>query len=786
MEQNQKPKKRGKIKRKPKIAAFSSRAVKGEREKESNKGSSGTPRQRKPSTAALESLDSRFGVKTQTLGVLKTSMRSVDADQSEQAFRDRLLYSLNTMVRISNKVISYAQNAAQYIIEQIVDNNTNILEEMVGVSKKDDGTIFWRALLRACNTGKKCSSRSTCQLIRKFEEMPHWKSFVIPDADRGWLTEWIIAPLGSHMAKDFRGKIYGRLPSLLAKMREEGFTDATLKEKYNNHTLDTILPDTTNDDELPTNIIVAGFIRVNSLSSIPWPIVPKSPIKDSFILFTEHAWLTVLYKKKEELGFDGNDFKKFTGYLLKDPVNHPKKNEDLVDSRQSEDPGNPLYWLSYNQQTMYPYQGELIKAVFGKKIRKKGLSVCTISDLLDWQEANQGYDLVQYPEGEPNKKFILRTSFATDGFEYKVLYTHIGSPKTAVKKMESDFMKLSNQEQQRERPQSDAMDEGQMRKIKKIIGVDNGENWAAAFVCKDLQNYSLESIRRGAIQKKELKPKEPKAELDEFTLVRQQETKTTYQAASLWQRTKLKLKGSMSNFKKFFSFSHDKSLMYEGEVVNLKLKTSALNEPTRLNRNYLNKLKEREGIYDIERDLERRVNEEFHDYFLRWKDLHHQLGLFYNSYKAKKRRFDHQSALKREQDLSLSSVLKMADKNMSRRSDGTVAFCFGDSPMGVTGQIGDYGRFQNYVVKKLRQLGYKVIFRSEYLTSQKFPIHGFQTEFSGSNRIRVKYCKELDIHIHRDIMAAENMADILASEILNRERPFYLSREETLSQSVKK
>jgi hypothetical protein len=47
------------------------------------------------------------------------------------------------------------------------------------------------------------------------------------------------------------------------------------------------------------------------------------------------------------------------------------------------------------------------------------------------------------------------------------------------------------------------------------------------------------------------------------------------------------------------------------------------------------------------------------------------------------------------------------------------------------------------------------------------------------NKMRIKYCAELDIYIHRDIMAAENMADILAYELIfgADERPQYLTKQ---------
>jgi len=44
--------------------------------------------------------------------------------------------------------------------------------------------------------------------------------------------------------------------------------------------------------------------------------------------------------------------------------------------------------------------------------------------------------------------------------------------------------------------------------------------------------------------------------------------------------------------------------------------------------------------------------------------------------------------------VALKSVLKMAGKTPNEKSDGSLVFCFGNCPMGATGQIGDYSRFQ--------------------------------------------------------------------------------------------
>ena len=45
---------------------------------------------------------------------------------------------------------------------------------------------------------------------------------------------------------------------------------------------------------------------------------------------------------------------------------------------------------------------------------------------------------------------------------------------------------------------------------------------------------------------------------------------------------------------------------------------------------------------------------------------------------------------------------------------------------------------------------------------------------AGHDKIRIKYCPS-KVHIHRDIMAAENMTDILVYEINGLSRPEYLS-----------
>jgi hypothetical protein len=72
---------------------------------------------------------------------------------------------------------------------------------------------------------------------------------------------------------------------------------------------------------------------------------------------------------------------------------------------------------------------------------------------------------------------------------------------------------------------------------------------------------------------------------------------------------------------------------------------------------------------------------------------------------------------------------------------------------------------------------YDLYSRDEFNTFQMFPELGERVIEAGNDKIRIKYCPSIKVHIHRDIMAAENMADILVYEINGLSRPEYLSRQ---------
>ena len=180
------------------------------------------------------------------------------------------------------------------------------------------------------------------------------------------------------------------------------------------------------------------------------------------------------------------------------------------------------------------------------------------------------------------------------------------------------------------------------------------------------------------------------------------------------------------------------------------------------------------------------------DWFTRWKVSYTELRKLYccDKNRFKRAQFDLQRSLQRELDLGVAAILSLAGKKIDQKSDNTVLFCLGDCSIGKPGKIGYYSTFSKYLLKKLKELKYDVLYVDEYYTSQKFPGVGHKTVLSGENRIRIKYCKELNIHINRDLMAGENMVDIGVCKVKSLDRPSYLKRaminNNTASQAVAK
>jgi hypothetical protein len=67
----------------------------------------------------------------------------------------------------------------------------------------------------------------------------------------------------------------------------------------------------------------------------------------------------------------------------------------------------------------------------------------------------------------------------------------------------------------------------------------------------------------------------------------------------------------------------------------------------------------------------------------------------------KKKRWDHQKAIRQQWDQAINGILKMTGGGMKQKSDGSTTFCFGNCTMSGKGV---YSSFTRYLVKKLKEL----------------------------------------------------------------------------------
>jgi hypothetical protein len=140
-------------------------------------------------------------------------------------------------------------------------------------------------------------------------------------------------------------------------------------------------------------------------------------------------------------------------------------------------------------------------------------------------------------------RYLLKTAFKTDGFSVQCIVFDTCSVKIKVSKSSNvDPVAASKVKPRRvKEPQTALPPQKEINEFKNIIGVDFGEKYAGGFVCKDFKDYQV------------------------------------------------KENGSMA-YEKFlhvYSKNHKSIRRVYSTVNNLKIKTAALNEPTRLFRNFL-------------------------------------------------------------------------------------------------------------------------------------------------------------------------------------------------------
>lgn len=157
------------------------------------------------------------------------------------------------------------------------------------------------------------------------------------------------------------------------------------------------------------------------------------------------------------------------------------------------------------------------------------------------------------------------------------------------------------------------------------------------------------------------------------------------------------------------------------------------------------------------------------------------LSTFYNSDSVLKRKMDLSNALQSEWDLALQEILKMIDGLPHKKnSNDNIYIGIGDGRV-----CGAGAPFARYIIHRLQSLGYNNIFLvDESYTSQYCPYCGTHLEAPMDNTHKRKFectsnnCRnpvtDANLYLHRDKMAAINIAHRLEQYLTDGSRPDYL------------
>ncbi|KAI3659068.1 hypothetical protein MP638_002087 [Amoeboaphelidium occidentale] len=219
------------------------------------------------------------------------------------------------------------------------------------------------------------------------------------------------------------------------------------------------------------------------------------------------------------------------------------------------------------------------------------------------------------------------------------------------------------------------------------------------------------------------------------------------------------------------------SWLPDGSKKILAVKKTALGEPGRLHRNWLNKTKmkdEHKILRDAENSVVGQVTEESDEiYFTRIMERYSTISLFYNSHAVRKRSFEYQCAMQREMDSVFYALISMVGLKPNQKVKGNKRIYVGVG----TGDFDSTGSFHTsflkYFVRKAKPMGLTILGVDEYFTSQKcVRCHDFTESLS----MRAKQCPKCKVVFHRDILAADNMCAALSAMLEKGERPEYLCK----------
>ncbi|KAK3810077.1 MAG: hypothetical protein J3Q66DRAFT_391248 [Benniella sp.] len=216
---------------------------------------------------------------------------------------------------------------------------------------------------------------------------------------------------------------------------------------------------------------------------------------------------------------------------------------------------------------------------------------------------------------------------------------------------------------------------------------------------------------------------------------------------------------------------------------NLSVNQKAVYQPTFKYRDWLNKVKNKPlsesgpSITEIESSMPplRGDSASLTEYVEYRAEFEQQLTNFYSpDGKASKNAWDAERAREAEYSLITERLLNMVGGSAGRlrRPEQKVAIGIGLSRFSSHIRLSSLdSSFTSYFVQKVRSLGYIVIGVNEYYTSKRCPeCH----QFVGQMEIRRLYCSNCKVKFHRDVMAGENIANIVQSYLVHQRRPLYL------------
>ncbi|KAG0369561.1 hypothetical protein BGZ54_009622, partial [Gamsiella multidivaricata] len=162
------------------------------------------------------------------------------------------------------------------------------------------------------------------------------------------------------------------------------------------------------------------------------------------------------------------------------------------------------------------------------------------------------------------------------------------------------------------------------------------------------------------------------------------------------------------------------------------------------------------------------------NYVARLEQVEDQLMEFYNgnNNRFKKNTWDMERAKHIEYQAIANSLLKIVGGSIGERCKSPVLIGVGLGDFRSSKRLSSlHGTFLSYFIPLARSLGYVVVGIEEYYTSKKCPNC---EEFVAQVTIRQLFCPHCGKYYHRDVMAAQNMSNIVQGHLLEQKRPLYL------------